>query len=76
MKDETSGYVGYVLRFRVPSEVLQRDPLRRVGAAVHEEYWIPAGELDDFNDHIDGVNRVDRLLSPLNRSATRRHLLL
>jgi hypothetical protein len=54
-KDESSGYVGYVLRFRVRSEVIQRYPLRRVGAAVHEEYWVPAGELDDFNDHIDGV---------------------
>jgi hypothetical protein len=54
-KDETSGWVGYVLRFSIQSEFLQAFPVRTVGSAVHQEYWIPADELDACNDHIDGL---------------------
>lgn len=54
-KDEASGWVGYVLRFRIQSEFLNAFPIRTVGSAVHQEYWIPAAELEAFNDHIDGL---------------------
>ena len=54
-KDEASGWTGYVLRFRVQSEFLRRYPVRTVGSSVHQEYWIPAAELDEFYDHIEGV---------------------
>jgi hypothetical protein len=54
-KDETSGWVGYVLQFRIQSEYLHAFPVRTVGSAVHQEYWIPADQLDTFNDHIDGL---------------------
>ena len=50
-----SGGVGYVLRFRVASEFLQRYPRRTVGASMHEEYWVPAAELEDFNTQIVGL---------------------
>jgi hypothetical protein len=53
-KDEKSGFVGYVLRFAVESEFLNRYPVRTVGASVHQEYWIPAADLDEFNTHIIG----------------------
>ncbi len=54
-KDEGSGWTGYVLRFRVRSEFLRKYALRTVGSAVHQEYWIPAAELDEFNGQIDGL---------------------
>ena len=54
-KDEVSGRTGYVLRFRVRTEFLQKYPVRTVGSAVHQEYWIPAAELEEFNDRIDGI---------------------
>jgi hypothetical protein len=54
-KDEASGWTGYVLRFRVRSDFLGNYPPRMVGSALHQEYWIPASELDDFNDQIEGV---------------------
>jgi hypothetical protein len=44
-----------VLRFRIQSEFLNAFPIRTVGSAVHQEYWIPAAELEAFNDHIDGL---------------------
>jgi hypothetical protein len=54
-KDEASGWTGYVLRFRVRSEFLRNYPLRTVGSALHQEYWIPASELDEFNEQIEGL---------------------
>ena len=55
VRDEASGWTGYVLRFRIQSEFLRKYPVRTVGSAVHQEYWIPADELDEFNDRIDGL---------------------
>ncbi len=57
-KDPDSGCRGYVLRFRVRSEFLSRYEVRTVGSAVHREYWIPAEELNDFNENIDGEIEV------------------
>jgi hypothetical protein len=54
-KDEASGWTGYVLRFRVRSEFLRKYPVRTVGSVIHQEYWIPAAELDEFNDQIEGL---------------------
>ena len=54
-KDEQSAFVGYVLRFRVQSEFLTRYPVRIVGAAIHQEYWVPAAELEEFDEHIEGT---------------------
>jgi hypothetical protein len=54
-KDEASGRTGYVLRFRVRTAFLQKYPVQTVGSTVHQEYWIPATELEEFNDWIDGL---------------------
>ncbi len=54
-KDAASRWVGYVLRFRVQSEFLRRYPIRTVGGSEYQEYWIPAAELEEFNDHIEGA---------------------
>jgi hypothetical protein len=53
-KDAASGYVGHVTRFRVPTSYLARYPVQTVGARMHQELWIPAEELDDFNAHLAG----------------------
>lgn len=53
-RDEASGFVGYVTRFRVRAEYLQRYPVQTVGATMHQEYWIPAEELAEFNQNIVG----------------------
>jgi hypothetical protein len=52
------GGTGYVLRFRVESEYLARFPVQTAGARVHQEYWIPAGELEEFNRHIVGLIEI------------------
>lgn len=46
--------VGYVTKFNVKTEFLDRYQVQTVGGAQHEEYWIPAKDLDDFNRNIVG----------------------
>jgi hypothetical protein len=48
------GGSGYVLRFQVDGDFLARYTVRTVGARVHQEYWIPAEDLDEFNRNLVG----------------------
>lgn len=57
-KDPASGFVGYVLRFGVDAEFVARYEPRRVGGAGIDELWVPAEELEAFNDHIVGAIEV------------------
>jgi hypothetical protein len=50
--------VGYVTRFRVRSDYLQRYNVQLVGSSQHAEYWIPAADLDEFNKYIVGVIEI------------------
>lgn len=47
--------VGHVVRFAVDSGYLQKFPVENVGGRIHDELWVPAEELDEFNAHIVGV---------------------
>ena len=53
-KDDANGNVGYVLRFEVDTDYLAQFDTQQVGDNECLEYWIPAAELDTFNDHIHG----------------------
>ena len=57
-KDEASGFVGYVTRFQVDRAFLSRYEVQTVGSSRHQEYWIPAAELDEFNAHLVGPIEV------------------
>lgn len=57
-KDAASGYVGYVTRFLVAKEFLQRYEVQTVGGVSLQEYWIPAEDLAEFNRHLDGLIEV------------------
>jgi hypothetical protein len=46
--------VGYVTRFSVRNEYLKRYQIQTVGGSSHQEYWIPAEELPEFNQNIAG----------------------
>jgi len=59
-KDEASGFEGYVLRFYVHTEFLSRYEVHVVGHSRHQEYWIPAADLDELNRNIKG--RVEVIL--------------
>ena len=51
---------GYVTRFAVELSVAARYERHVVGAGHHEELWVPAEDLDSFNDAIVGVIEVIR----------------
>ena len=55
---------GYVTRFEVDSAFLERHPVQRAGGREHTEHWIPAAELDAFNDHIVGLIEVIHTFGP------------
>ncbi len=57
-KDEKSGYMGVVTRFELPTEYISQFREEVVGSAIHRELWIPAGELDTFNQQIIGKIEV------------------
>lgn len=46
--------VGYVTRFQVDRGYLSQFPLHPARLPRTLEYWVPAEELDEFNDHIQG----------------------
>jgi hypothetical protein len=50
--------VGYVTRFRVASDYLKCYEIHTVGGSIHQEYWIPAEDLDVFNRNIVGLIEV------------------
>ena len=49
---------GYVTRFLVRSSFMSRYEIQRVGGAHHEEWWVPAEELESLNDNIVGLIEV------------------
>lgn len=57
-EDEFSGYVGYVTAFDLPTAYLEQFPIQNVGGEIHNELWIPAEELTNFNLRIVGSIRV------------------
>jgi hypothetical protein len=50
--------IGYVTRFQVNSQYLKRYEIKTVGAFIHQEYWIPAEDLAEFNRNIIGKIEV------------------
>ncbi len=52
------GNSGYVTRFRVRRDFLRRYEVHQVGSTIHQEYWIPAEALEEFNQQIVGKIEV------------------
>lgn len=53
-KDSNSGFIGYVLKFKINSEFINNFKIHTVGSSIHKEYWIPSEDLSDFNKNIIG----------------------
>jgi hypothetical protein len=51
---------GFVTRFHVRAEYMKRYKVEKVAGAVHTEWWVPAEELEEFNDNIVGLIEVIR----------------
>lgn len=49
---------GYVTRFEVEDLYISQFEVHTVGDSYHQELWIPAEELKNFNSHITGIIEV------------------
>ncbi len=47
-------FVGYVTRFQLDDAYGQTFEVHYVGGQVYQELWVPAEELENFNQHIIG----------------------
>lgn len=56
--DAQSGYAGFVTKFEIDSVTAERYPVQLAGGRSHEELWVPAHELPEFNAHIVGTISV------------------
>lgn len=61
---------GYVTRFRVRSNYIRKHEVQTVGGSDHQEYWISADEVDEFNRNIVGKIEVIREFRPYNETLT------
>jgi hypothetical protein len=52
------GGSGYVTRFVVNAEILNKYEVKQVGSSIHKELWIPAEELEELNQNIIGKIEV------------------
>jgi hypothetical protein len=49
---------GYVTRFYVKKEFMDKYEIKQVGGKNHTEWWIPAKELELLNDNIVGLIEI------------------
>ena len=54
----TPPYAGFVTSFTIDDAFLEKYPVKTVGGKMHQELWIPAEELDEFNARIIGKIEV------------------
>lgn len=57
--DDANGNVGYVPEFSIPETYFAKFEIQNVGSFNHNELWVPAEELDNFNKQIvDGIKVI------------------
>lgn len=79
-EDSFSGYCGIVTKFTINEEHFQQYAVENVGAEMHNELWVPAENLPEFNRNIIGKIEVvnvffgNAFVMP-EHEAVRKHLL-
>ena len=55
---ENHNFVGFVTEFEVDDDYARQFEPEVVGGQMHKELWVPAEQLEEFNQHIIGEIRV------------------
>ncbi len=58
---------GFVTKFEVKADYLNKFEMQNVGGQIHNELWVPAEELDDFNSNIVGKIEVTKSFYPAEK---------
>lgn len=59
--------VGYVVEFDVDADYLKKFEEQNVGGEIHNELWVPAEELNEFNSNIVGIMRVTHVKKQVSK---------
>ena len=51
---------GFVTKFQINKEYLEKIEVQNVGGEIHNELWVPAEELEEFNKNIVGLIEVTK----------------
>lgn len=51
-------FAGFVTAFTIDDEYAAKFSVKTVGGGIHQELWVPAEELEEFNRHIIGEIQV------------------
>ncbi len=51
-------FAGFVVQFEVEPDYIEKFEIHTVGNRTHQELWVPAEELGEFNRHIIGAITV------------------
>ncbi len=52
--DPFGNYLGFVTAFEISEDEFKKYPIENVGGKIHNELWVPADQLESFNDSIQG----------------------
>jgi len=59
---------GYVTKFEVRTSYVSKFQVQNVGGEIHNELWVPAEELEEFNGHIVGKIVVTQTFGTVDKS--------
>jgi hypothetical protein len=57
-KESKSGFAGFVTQFNIEPDYLKQFEVHTVGSSTHRELWIPAEQLEEFNQQIQGFIKL------------------
>lgn len=55
---KSNSFAGFVTKFEVEDAYVKQFEVQVVGSRMHQELWVPAEELAEFNSHIIGKIEV------------------
>jgi len=55
---------GFVTKFAVLKSYLEKFNIENVGGPIHNELWVPAEEVEEFNNNIVGLIEVTKSFYP------------
>lgn len=58
LDDSISGFAGFITEFDIDDAYINNYEVHCVGSDEHREYWIPAKELEEFNQNIIGGIKI------------------
>ncbi len=58
--DEFSGFSGYVTKFEMDADYIEKFEVQNVGGDIHNELWVPSEEMEVFNSKIIGKIEITK----------------